>query len=153
MLVQPHAMLGVNRKQYANMWLHTDTDDMLVHPYTLPLSKQFPSVAGHRQTEVVVVVQAQALDSACLAMLAEVMGRTGQLDTMEYLMAGMWILLRTPANRALLSTAFDPKKVAGTRYSHSKHHQLDVLKPCLGDKLDTGRSLLCLQPLPLSMAR
>lgn len=62
------------------------------------------------------VVQAQALDSACLAMLAEVMGRTGQLDTMEYLMAGMWILLRTPANRALLSTAFDPKKVAGTRY-------------------------------------
>ncbi|KAL3152291.1 hypothetical protein ABBQ32_001362 [Trebouxia sp. C0010 RCD-2024] len=57
---------------------------------------------------------AQALDSACLAMLAEVMGRTGQLDTMEYLMAGMWILLRTPANRALLSTAFDPKKVAGT---------------------------------------
>ena len=63
------------------------------------------------------MVQAQALDSACLAMLAEVMGRTGQLDTMEYLMAGMWILLRTPANRALLSTAFDPKKVAGTRYS------------------------------------
>lgn len=43
------------------------------------------------------------------------MGRTSQLDTMEYLMAGMWILLRTPANRALLSTAFDPKKVAGTR--------------------------------------
>ncbi len=55
------------------------------------------------------------MDSNCLAMLAEVMGRTSQLDTMEYLMAGMWILLRTPANRALLSTAFDPKKVAGTR--------------------------------------
>lgn len=60
-------------------------------------------------------LQAAALDSNCLAMLAEVMGRTSQLDTMEYLMAGMWILLRTPANRALLSTAFDPKKVAGTR--------------------------------------
>ena len=62
-----------------------------------------------------VSLQAAALDSNCLAMLAEVMGRTSQLDTMEYLMAGMWILLRTPANRALLSTAFDPKKVAGTR--------------------------------------
>lgn len=74
------------------------------------------SMIRESHTEAV-VVQAQALDSACLAMLAEVMGRTGQLDTMEYLMAGMWILLRTPANRALLSTAFDPKKVAGTRYS------------------------------------
>ena len=61
------------------------------------------------------MMQAAALDSNCLAMLAEVMGRTWQLDTMEYLMAGMWILLRTPANRALLSTAFDPKTVAGTR--------------------------------------
>ncbi|KAL0031473.1 hypothetical protein WJX77_002181 [Trebouxia sp. C0004] len=59
---------------------------------------------------------AAALDSNCLAMLAEVMGRTSQLDTTEYLMAGMWILLRTPANRALLSTAFDPKKVAGTSH-------------------------------------
>ncbi|DBA90981.1 TPA: hypothetical protein ACH3X2_004190 [Trebouxia sp. C0005] len=59
---------------------------------------------------------AAALDSNCLAMLAEVMGRTSQLDTMEYLMAGMWILLRTPANRALLSTAFDPKKFAGTSH-------------------------------------
>ena len=96
-------------------------------------------------------LQAAALDSQCLAMLAEVMGRTSQLDTMEYLMAGMWILLRTPANRALLSTAFDPKKVAGTRYSHNEHHQLDVLKPCLGDKLDTGHSFacnLCLSPWP-----
>lgn len=59
-------------------------------------------------------MQAAALDSACLAMLAELMGRTSQLDTIEYLMAGMWILLRTPANRALLSTAFDPSKTAGT---------------------------------------
>lgn len=61
-------------------------------------------------------MQAAALDSNCLAMLAELMGRTSQLDTIEYLMAGMWILLRTPANRALLSTAFDPSKSATTRY-------------------------------------
>ena len=52
-------------------------------------------------------------------MLAELMGRTSQLDTIEYLMAGMWILLRTPANRALLSTAFDPSKSATTRYGQA----------------------------------
>lgn len=84
---------------------------------------QLAYVATHARTDAV-VVQAQALDSACLAMLAEVMGRTAQLDTMEYLMAGMWILLRTPANRALLSTAFDPKKVAGTRYDPKRQYPL-----------------------------
>lgn len=61
------------------------------------------------------LAQAAALDSNCLAMLAELMGRTSQLDTIEYLMAGMWILLRTPANRALLSTAFDPSKSSTAR--------------------------------------
>lgn len=89
-----------------------------LHTDTLSAAGTFVwhAVSSHTET-CESCVQAQALDSACLAMLAEVMGQTGQLDTMEYLMAGMWILLRTPANRALLSTTFDPKKVAGTRYS------------------------------------
>lgn len=61
------------------------------------------------------LLQAEALDPACLAMFARLMHQTQHPQTMEYLMAGMWILLRNPDNRTILSTAFDHIPLPGKR--------------------------------------
>eukprot|EP00891_Asterochloris_glomerata_P005689 jgi/Astpho2/5689/fgenesh1_pg.00079_%23_100_t len=50
---------------------------------------------------------AEAVNPQSLGMLAQLMHQTEQAETMEYLMAGMWILLRNPGNRTVLSTAFE----------------------------------------------
>jgi hypothetical protein len=46
-------------------------------------------------------------------MLATLMNSTENLEMVEYLMAGMWILLRTPENRRVLGTAFSENPAAG----------------------------------------
>ena len=59
------------------------------------------------------------MDGATLSRLAKLMGRTTKPETMEFLMAGMWILLRHPNHRALLASAFMADENAGYASLHA----------------------------------
>jgi hypothetical protein len=54
----------------------------------------------------VYTVQAGAVDAAELAMYAALMTNNTNMSMVEYLMAGMWILLKHPDNRKVLGEAF-----------------------------------------------
>lgn len=51
------------------------------------------------------------LAPAPLVMLASLLNNSSNINMVENLMAAMWILLRNPANRAILGTAFDENPV------------------------------------------
>ena len=57
-------------------------------------------------------MQATDLDGLTLSRLAKLMGHTSKPETMEFLMAGMWILLRHPNHRLLLASAFSAPSTA-----------------------------------------
>ncbi|KAK9825957.1 hypothetical protein WJX74_001162 [Apatococcus lobatus] len=59
--------------------------------------------------------QATDLDGPTLSRLAKLMGRTSKPETMEFLMAGMWILLRHPHHRLLLASAFSAPNTTDER--------------------------------------
>jgi hypothetical protein len=54
----------------------------------------------------VLPAQAGAVDPAELAMYAALMTSNTNIQMVEYLMAGMWILLKNPSNRQVLGGAF-----------------------------------------------
>ncbi|KAK9861581.1 hypothetical protein WJX84_001329 [Apatococcus fuscideae] len=54
------------------------------------------------------------LDGITLSRLVRLMGKTIKAETMEFLMAGMWILLRHPNHRSLLAQAFAEDSAAET---------------------------------------
>ena len=51
--------------------------------------------------------QAEEVEESTLRLLSALLKRTKNLQMLEYLMAGMWILLRSRGNRRILAKAFD----------------------------------------------
>lgn len=73
--------------------------------------------------------QAGAVDPAELAMYAALMTSNSNIQMVEYLMAGMWILLKHPSNRQVLGGAFQVNPAASklTKNMISKlHDTIDV---------------------------
>ncbi|KAG1678758.1 hypothetical protein FOA52_012798 [Chlamydomonas sp. UWO 241] len=56
---------------------------------------------------------ADAVEAAELAMYAALLMDSSSSEMIEFLMAGMWILLRNPANRRCLGSSFSPTKGGG----------------------------------------
>ena len=60
-----------------------------------------------RKSTRVVSSQAEEVEESTLRLLSTLLKRTKNLKMLEYLMAGMWILLRSHGNRNILAKAFD----------------------------------------------
>ncbi|KAK9816567.1 hypothetical protein WJX72_002063 [[Myrmecia] bisecta] len=104
---------------------------VLLEAALLPVEDPMCSRVIEKATSVGVMylcTVAGAVAPSVLAMLAAFMSRVQEPETIEYLMAGLWILLRNPDNQAALSTAFEtnPANNKGMRLQHQMRDTIDV---------------------------
>lgn len=79
------------------------------------------SSESHHSEELCCILQAGDVDAGSLSALSSLLNNTSNIEMVEYLMAAMWILLRNPHNRKILSTSFSSNAAnTMTRDIHSK---------------------------------